>query len=528
MIKLVQAIFVLGLVQQALVVPTIDIKLVTSLRQKPTVNIIISMKESPTLVLNQLEKQTFQSREDRLNTFGKTLKDFCSKSQKNVLQLLKEQESVKSLQISIFWITNQIAVRGADLELVQELAALSDISKIEEEFFLELDAPHDLKVVDNLGKANEEEFQWGVEQIEAPRVWNSGNKGQGIIVATIDTGVRHTHEALRDSFVGDYGWYDPFFKTLIPNDTHGHGTHTTAIIAGRARNIGVAPGAQWASCKGCDVMFCSQIDLFVCGHWVACPSLADGSAEDCSKAPHVVSNSWGGGRGNTWYRSVIEYYHSVRIVPVFSSGNSGPECGSVSSPGDYENVLGVGATTLENKVSNFSSAGPTVIGERVKPDVAAPGTNIFSAYASSDTAYASMSGTSMAAPHVAGAVALMLAESPDLVYSDIKAALENGVVPTGSSGLNCGGIPDGTFPNHHVGYGRINAFNSLRTLLHTRTFFTFYIKPSLRIFQSLGGSHYVANFSRCYSSQIIMNDGFCINKKIPVQIGSCPCSFQIF
>src|SRR5665811_2378314 len=126
--------------------------------------------------------------------------------------------------------------------------------------------------------------------------------------------------------------YDPYMFTETPNDQNGHGTHTTGTICG-AGGIGVYPDAKWLACKGCATSSCSQFALTDCGQYIVCPTLPDGTKPDCSKAPHLVSNSWGGGRGNEWFDSVIAAWHAAKIVPLFSIGNSGPSCNSANSPG---------------------------------------------------------------------------------------------------------------------------------------------------------------------------------------------------
>jgi subtilisin family serine protease len=464
MFKLALAILFVGLIQQALVAPTIDQKLVNSLREKGTANILLSMKDSTRTALDSLKTRSFTTREDRLNTVANTLRQFAAESQRNVLRVLEKAKADTPIRVEVLWITNQIIVRDANLALVQQLVDMEEIQKISEEIFINLDEPIDLTVHENLDEAEEEEHQWGVKQIEAPVVWGNGNKGEKIIICTIDTGARVTHEALKDNFVGDYGWFDPSKLTAEPNDQNGHGTHTTGNIAGTTRNIGVAPGSKWAACKGCATSSCSQFDLLGCGQWVACPTDTQGNNPDCSRAPHLVSNSWGGGRGNTWYQDVIRGWQAAGIIPLFSIGNSGPSCGSANSPGDEEQVIGVGSTTVENTLSSFSSVGPTLLGQRIKPDISAPGSNVFSAYYTSDTAYATMSGTSMACPHAAGVVALLLAEGRNLTYTQVLNSMTGGSVETTSTGRNCNGIPEDKYPNHHVGFGRINAVKSINSM----------------------------------------------------------------
>ncbi|ODM86649.1 Bacillopeptidase F, partial [Orchesella cincta] len=162
------------------------------------------------------------------------------------------------------------------------------------------------------------------------------------------------------------------------------------------------------------------------------------SKPDCSKAPHVVSNSWGGGRGTTWYEPVIEAWVAGGIVPVFSIGNSGPRCDTANS------------------------VGPTV-DKRMKPDISAPGSEVISAYHTSDDAYRSLSGTSMAAPHVSGVVALLLTRNEQLDVGNVKDLLfKNTDKDLVSAGTSCEGIGDDVFPNHVFGSGRLNALKSVQ------------------------------------------------------------------
>jgi subtilisin family serine protease len=155
------------------------------------------------------------------------------------------------------------------------------------------------------------------------------------------------------------------------------------------------------------------------------------------------------------------------IAPLFSMGNSGPYCGSANSPGDSELAIAVGSTTEAKGLSSFSSVGPTYRGNRVKPDISAPGSNIVSSYYLSDTSYSTLSGTSMACPHVAGLAALLYTDRPNMTVAELRAALLIGAQSVNPSGRNCGNINEETYPNHHVGQGRVNArasVNSARSL----------------------------------------------------------------
>lgn len=269
--------------------------------------------------------------------------------------------------------------------------------------------------------------------------------------------MRGSHQALKDNFLGEFGWFDPYEKTTEPTDTNGHGTHTMGTMVGRG-GIGVAPGAKWMSCRGCYILGCSEEGLLGCAEFFTCPSDPTGSTRDCSKAPDVINNSWGGGRGQTYFEPIVKTWHEAGIIPVFSNGNSGPSCGSANSPADMSNVIAVGSTTSEDQISSFSSKGPSVNG-LLKPQVSAPGSAVRSASHQSDSSYKFLDGTSMAAPHVSGVIALMKSVDGDLTY---KQALDIITSTTDqeslvSSGMYCGTIDDTTFPNNVFGYGRINA-----------------------------------------------------------------------
>jgi len=277
--------------------------------------------------------------------------------------------------------------------------------------------------------------------------------------------VRVTHEALRDNYLGEYGWFDPYMHTDTPNDQNGHGTHTTGTICGTTAGIGVYPEAEWLACKGCNTSYCGIYSLVRCGQFVLCPTLPDGSNPDCSKAPHLVSNSWGIDQGNhKWYNGVIEAWQVGRVIPIFSNGNSGPSCGTAGYPASLH-TIGVGSTTISDSISSFSSVGPTMDG-RMKPDISAPGSNVNSASHTADNAYRSLSGTSMACPHVAGVTGILLAYNPNLSFNELTQSLFTGADRTLEySGRACEGIPDNVFPNHVFGHGRVNAYRSLQNLV---------------------------------------------------------------
>jgi len=384
----------------------------------------------------------------------------------------------RGVNLRPFWIANVLMVENINSELLTETVNL----------FPQIIAVHldrELPIVEPLdpiealnGTVNAE---WGINMIKAPAAWSSGITGSGIVVANIDTGVLYTHVALQSSYRGtktgshDYNWYDKTrSSTAYPSDGNGHGTHVMGTIAGSsASGVGVAYGATWIAAKGCGTASCSSADLLGSGEFLACPTRIDGRNPDCTKAPHVINNSWGGGQGDTWYRGMANTWRAAGIIPVFAAGNSGPNCGTHNSPGDNDNVIAVAASDSADKLASFSSRGPSVGGSGIgaqKPDVTAPGAAIRSAWYTGNTAYNTISGTSMASPHVTGTIALMFQANPNLSYTQIYNVLTSQTdrttlgVPNGGL-TTCGGKAYNVFPNFHYGYGRINAQKAVQASL---------------------------------------------------------------
>ncbi len=410
-------------------------------------------------------------RVERLNYVYNTLTVHAGASQANIITYLQAQ----GLDYTSFWINNSIYVRNVDAAMVEKLAALDGVAYLRGDRVIILDVPEPTAIEDLPADAAPRAIEWGVDRIQAPDVWASGNTGTGVVVANVDTGVRWTHDAVDDQYRGadgnhNYDWWDPDGVYSTPTDNNGHGTHTMGTMVGDdggANQIGVAPDAQWIAAQGCDGVSCSSFDLTSSAQWIACPTDLGGGSPNCAMAPHVVNNSWGGGGGDAWYDTYVNSWNAAGIVPVFSSGNSGPSCNSLGSPGDYRRVIGVGATNISNELAYFSSKGPSVFTTRAKSDIVAPGENVRSAYNTSDTAYANLSGTSMAAPHVAGAVALLEADTPGVIARVVHkalsfTALQNLPAPA-SGATTCGGIPYNVYPNHIYGSGLINVCEAVNT-----------------------------------------------------------------
>ncbi|KAG6960917.1 hypothetical protein JG688_00009356 [Phytophthora aleatoria] len=384
------------------------------------------------------------------------LKQHAEQSQRPVTDLLKSA----AVQYTSNWISNTIVVLDCPLVLIERILALLSVKKIIYDVIITLDPPQ--PTADST--SNTATAGWGATKIKATDVWVTSTTGQNVVVGTIDTGVRSTHETLVNNWIGAYGWYDPAQKTATPFDANGHGTHTMATIVG-GKGVGIAPGAKWMACKACGSS-CTLSLLNACAQFMLCPTDTNGNNCNAAKAPHIVSNSWGTGQGMTYFQPSLDAWSAARIIPVFSAGNSGANgCSSVVSPGDSAKAFSVGASDTSDALGSFSSIGPAVNG-LVKPDFTGPGVSIRSAWNGNNSDYLSLSGTSMAAPHLAGTIALALGARPGFCFDSMKEILSSSTdrsLPRAS--LTCGGMSDTVFPNNEYGYGRINAQNVVNAAL---------------------------------------------------------------
>jgi subtilisin family serine protease len=364
-----------------------------------------------------------------------------------------------------FWIANTIQVRGAGAALVQKIAARPEVEKIVADRVYPLPP-----LMPGTQETTPNTTEWGLDNIQAPQVWSTFNdRGEGIVVANVDTGFQFDHPALVEKYRGNlgggsfdhnYNWFDPSAVCPdpdVPCDNNSHGTHTMGTMVGDdgdpgTNQIGVAPHAKFMGCKGCETNSCSDFALNTCGQFILAPTDLNGSNPDSSLRPHVVNNSWGGGPGDPFYNAQVDAWIASGIFPQFSIGNSGPSCGTGGSPGDYANSYAAGAYNINNVIAGFSGRGPSGFGPELKPNIAGPGVNVRSSVPTNT--YANFNGTSMASPHVAGTVALMWSAAPSLVR-DIAAT--RAILDASATDVNdtsCGGT---AADNNVWGEGRLNA-----------------------------------------------------------------------
>ncbi|HET9346132.1 MAG TPA: carboxypeptidase regulatory-like domain-containing protein [Candidatus Limnocylindrales bacterium] len=393
-----------------------------------------------------------------------TLQTNAAKSQAGGVALARKAGA----EATSYWLYNVLVVHG-DAKLAQQFAKLRGVAAVHAPKIYPLVKPVDARAA-ILQAAGDPE--WGVEKIRAPEAWESGVLGQGVVVANLDTGVQFDHPALvgqyrgnngDNTFTHDYNWWDPTGACGDePCDDVGHGTHTMGTMVGGdgpgpfTPDIGVAPGARWIAAKGCEPFGCTDTALLSAGQWILAPTDLNGENADPTKRPDIVNNSWGGGPGDPFYLATVTAWRAAGIIPVFSSGNPGPFCGEGGSPGDFLESFSVGATDDEDNIADFSGRGPSAFG-KINPDVSAPGVNVVSSVPGDG--YEAFDGTSMAAPHTSGAIALILSAEPTLL-GDIN---NYGVTTDTLRGTavdrlddSCGGAEDGD-PNNVYGDGRIDA-----------------------------------------------------------------------
>jgi len=327
--------------------------------------------------------------------------------------------------------------------------------------------------------APEPETGWNIEMIGADRVWDEfGITGKGIVVGQSDSGADGSHPALHDSYRGvdqggDYNWYDPWNGTSVPTDPGGHGTHTLGIVLGQ-EGIGVAPGAQWIGCVNLARGLANPPFYLDCMQFMLAPFPQGGDPfkdGDPSRAAHVLNNSWGcptlEGCDPESLRPAVEALRAAGIFVAASAGNDGPLCNTLTNPiALYDSVFSVGAVDRFGNMANFSSRGPVEVdgSGRVKPDIAAPGVDVFSSLPNGT--YGPLSGTSMAGPHLAGVVALLWSANPDLI-GDIDATEQ---ILTDTAQPYRGDRPQGECfsgdsPSDAYGYGIVDAYAAVKLAL---------------------------------------------------------------
>jgi len=416
-------------------------------------------------------------RVERLTSVYHTLVAEADSSQADLRQVLDRL----GVHYTSYYLVNAIEVDAGPLVRLY-LSTRPEVGRI-------LDSPHLRPLPEPLPEGDGTERaptrpQWNITSIRADEVWSELDvTGVGIVIGQSDTGVQGDHPALAEGYrgreTGDaYNWFDPWDHTLAPTDVIGHGTHTLGSALGRG-GIGVAPGAEWMGCVNLARNLANPPLYLACMQFMLAPFPPGGDplhAGDPSRAAHVLNNSWGcppvEGCDPLALQPAVAALRAAGLFVVSSAGNSGPLCGSLNAPiALYAEVFSVGAVDEFGDLVAFSSRGPVTAdgSQRLKPDLIAPGYLVLSSTPGST--YASNSGTSMAGPHVAGAVALMWSANPALI-GDIdrtEQLLRDTAAPyTGLVTDFPGDCDDDPPPNNGVGYGLLDAYAAVQAALAAR------------------------------------------------------------
>ncbi len=341
------------------------------------------------------------------------------------------------------WVINGLAVTS-NASTIRKLAARPGIESIR------LDSTLQAPVTTTGSTAPPE---WNLNMVHTPELWALGYNGAGVVVANMDTGVDYVHPDLGAQWRGgSNSWNDPHGEHPTPHDSNGHGTQTMSIMVGGATGgtaIGMAPAARWIAAKLYnDAGMASYSDIHLAFQWLLDPDGDLGTVD----APDVVNASWGlkgtAGQCISEFSADIDALKTAGIAVAFAAGNDGPAPLTSLSPANNTPAFAAGAIDATQAIASFSSRGESACDGTVYPNLVAPGVNINTADLSFGglPLYAVVSGTSYAAPHAAGAMALLAGAFPGASIAQLEAALIQSAHDLGVAG------EDNSF-----GYGLVDA-----------------------------------------------------------------------
>jgi len=393
-------------------------------------------------------------RRERPGRIERALRGHATVAQRPILDLLTRRRTERQVSaVEPLWITNAVAVTATP-RVLRELARRPEVASIAPDVLVAAPEPG----VPAATTAGPVEPNIGL--VNAPALWDRGFRGQGVVIASMDTGVDNTHPDLSATWRGGgNSWFDPNGQHATPTDVSGHGTQTMGVMVGRSAGgsaIGMAPDARWIAVKIFNDRGVTTTTMIHRGfQWLLDP---DGNAATAD-APDIVNNSWTLSTAGCVldFQQDLQSLRAAGILPVFAAGNAGPSAGTVLSPANNPEALAVGATDNTDGLYPYSGRGPSPCTGQISPGLVAPGTSIRTSdlYAG----YVSDTGTSVAAPEVSGAAALLLSAQPSLSPDQQSATLTAAAVDLGPAG-----------PDNDTGSGRLDALAAYQRLVTTPDF----------------------------------------------------------
>lgn len=448
------------------------------------------------------------------------LTEHASTTQATLVALLNERNATY-IQ---FYLVNMIEI-VANPALCSELESHPDVDRVEDNPIVRGQLAIDKEVaswverrfngwlwtVDYADADATQAVPYGLEVSGAIAAHALGYRGSGITLASQDTGVQWDHPLLKSKYRGwtgddtpaehQYNWFDVWgtenrsgcdaTDAQIPCDDNGHGTHTVGTMLGGEANedtlFGMAPDAKWIGCRnmvggvGRPSSYTACFEFFLAPYPQSGNKMTDGKPE---LGPDIINNSWGcppeegcDESASMILEHVVDTMRAVGQFVVASAGNSGSSCGSVNQPiATHDSSFSIGAHDDEGRIARFSSRGPVIVDAsgRSKPDISAPGVDILSARLMADVTGAHqprmLSGTSMAAPHAAGAAALLWSAVPAL-NGDVdrtEEVLIKSADPSVSPMTGCSGGTASGYDYAH-GYGQLDIEEAIELALNPVT-----------------------------------------------------------
>ncbi len=450
-------------------------------------DVLVRLQDSANL--SGVEK--IENRTQRIREVYNRLVRFADKNQKPIIEMLKNE----GVEYKAFYIDNIIHIPKASDSLVARINNHPSVRTTFQNKTFKLVTPQ----LDLATKLMADFFDSNISIVKADKVWSDLNiRGEGIVIAGQDTGYDWQHPALKNQYRGfkngsvdhNYNWHDAIhsgsagrcgLNSAVPCDDSDHGTHTMGTMVGSdngENQIGMAPNAKWIGCRNMNQGAGTPASYLECFEFFLSPYPYGGDPRKDAKAemaPHIINNSWGcpaseGCQGKE-FLGAVRALKAAGIAVVVAAGNDGPSCGTASdAPGSYSgDVFTVGSYNhWDDDVSSFSSRGPSPLNGGLAPEAVAPGHYVRSAvplWKNSSSPYEYMSGTSMASPHIAGAIALLWSAKPELIgkVEDTFQAIRSTSTPK-TSQQTCGKFPGSKVPNAVFGYGLLDSLNLINGL----------------------------------------------------------------